>query len=245
MVHDQKKLDALIDKIRKLKAKAEDPSVTEQESLAFTAKVAEMLAEYGLAESQLDTKDQEELSHEENMEKLWNASPARRVLVNAICQLYMVHTLRYTSGYKKGTWVLIGKPHNLIMVKEMSEYLIKTVLRLGRDYKKANPLSNEVDFKRGCFMRIAERIVALRLEQETEKPIWKGAGNPGNLPALYANERQLAKDYVRRFYPGSRPGRGTNVKQGFDAAAGRRAGDSVSLNRQVSGGKSHYHLPGK
>ena len=119
MVHDEKKLQDLLRKIRALKAKAEDASTTEAESMAFTAKVAEMLAQYGLEESQLKVEDQEQLGHEETLEKLWNASPARRVLVHAVCKLYMVHTLRYSAGMKKGTWVLIGRPHNIIMVKEM------------------------------------------------------------------------------------------------------------------------------
>src|SRR5215475_1819621 len=145
---DQKKLDDLLRKIRGLKAKAEDDAVSEAEAASYAAKVQELLAKHGLEEAQLDVKDQEQMGHDETFEKLWNASSARRVLVIAICRLYFVYTIRYTRGSKTGTWILIGRPHNIAMAKDTADYLIKTVLRLGREYKRSVPLGNDVDFKR-------------------------------------------------------------------------------------------------
>jgi len=245
MTADQTKLDDLLRKIRALKAKAEDPSVSEAEAMLFTAKVAELLAKHGLEEAQLKVEDQAGLGHEQTNEKMWNASPARRALVLAVCTLYMVKTLRYSSGAMKGTWILIGRPHNIIMVKEMSEYLIKTVLRLSNEYGRKNKGANVIDFRRGCFLRVAERLYELQRQQaRSAEPVYTPTGNPGNLPALYKNEMELAQAYLRQHWPNAGASKGRAIKQGWDAMAGRAAGDSISLSRQVGGGRSN-HLIGK
>lgn len=236
------KLRALLEKIRKLKAKAEDQSTTEAESLAFAAKVAELLAQHGLEEAQLDVKDQESILHEDETIKSWNASPARRVLVGCVCRLFMVRVLRFNSG----RWVLIGRKANIAQSRDMTDYLIATVLRLGKEYAKAHPGANSVDFKRGCFMRISERIEELRRRQsDAEKPQFNDRGNPGNLPALYRNEQALTKAYMDERWRSGKA-RAARIRQGVDAMAGRAAGDRVSLSRQLGGNaRSNYMLPSK
>jgi Protein of unknown function (DUF2786) len=243
MTHDENKLKTLLDKIRKLKAKADDPSTTEAESLAFAAKVAELLAQHGLEEAQLKVEDQEEVGHEDYVAN-WNASPARRVLVIAICKLYFVKPL--VRSQKGKPWVLIGRKHNIVMVKEMSEYLIKTTLRLSNAYGKTTPGANVIDFRRGCFKRLSERLVDLYDQQaKAAMPQWTPTGNPGNLPALYGHEGKLATAYMQRVFPNVGTLRPQRVKQGWDAMAGRAAGDKISLNRQVGGGGSSSYLLGK
>lgn len=238
---DDTKLNALLRKIRALKAKADDPSTTEAESLAFAAKVAELLAQHGLEEAQLKTEDQEQVGHEDYVSN-WNTSPARRLLVISICRLYMVKPLIRTGKGKP--WSLIGKPHNVFMVKEMAAYLIKTTIRVGNEYGRNNPGSNVTDFKRGCFKRLSERLNELHQQQSrAAAPQYTPQGNPGNLPALYHTELQLAQVYIQQHFPNTGTYRRT-IKQGVDAAAGRAAGDKISLNQQVSGGRSN-HLIGR
>jgi hypothetical protein len=232
----QDKIKALLDKIRKLKNKAEDSATTEAESLAFAAKVAELLAQHGLEEAQLEVKDQEAVEHERELMKSWETSGSRRVLAWAVCRLYMVYAIRHPQQKQ---WTLVGRKHNIIMVKDMMDYLVKTVLRLGRDYGKERPGADITDFKRGCFMRIAERIEELRMQQiRAAQPAYTAQGNPGNLPALYANELELSKKYYAAHFGGGRLRTSTTrVKQGWDAMAGRAAGDRVSLSRQVGSGR--------
>jgi hypothetical protein len=241
MQHDTK-LEALLRKIRALKAKAEDKGTTEAESLAFAAKVAELLAQHGLEEAQLSVEEQTGVSHEDYVSD-WNTSPYRRALAIAVCRLYMVSPLIRS---KKGSpWTLVGRQHNIIMVKEMAAYLIKTTIRLSNAYGKINP-KGVVDFRRGCFKRLTERVLELREEQARKAaPEYTPQGNPGNLPALYRNETQLAAAYISQHYGKTGTYKQRSGKYGADAIAGRAAGDSISFNTQVGGGRSNHLLGGK
>ena len=49
--------DAILDKVRKLLAKAEDPACTPAEAEAFTAKAAELIAKYGVDSALLAAAD--------------------------------------------------------------------------------------------------------------------------------------------------------------------------------------------
>jgi Protein of unknown function (DUF2786) len=240
MTHDKEKLDKLLDTIRRLKAKADDPGTTEAESMAFAAKVAELLAKHGLEEAQLAVEDQEQMGHLEERMKSWDASPARRTLAWAVCRLYMVYAIR--RPHVK-TWALVGRRHNIIMCQDMMDYLVKTVIRLSTQYGKANPGANVIDFRRGCFVRVAERLEELRRQQTSAAVQWTPTGNPGNLPALYRSELDLAKSYASTRW--TIRNTNTRIKQGWDALAGRKAGDSISLNRQVGGGRSSHLLTHK
>ena len=52
--------EKLIDRIRKLQAKANDKATTEEEALAFSAKVAQLLAQHNLDEAALDAPEEED-----------------------------------------------------------------------------------------------------------------------------------------------------------------------------------------
>jgi hypothetical protein len=238
---DSPKMKELLRKIRALKAKADDPSVTEAESLAFAAKVAQLLALHQLEESHLEVGEQESdpIGHREFKDySYWSTSPARRLVVFAVCKLYNVKTLRF--GNKD--WTLIGRKHNIIMAKDMADYLIKTTLRLSNDWIRTNPYGDKTDFKRGCFKRIAERLHDLWLETaKSEAPVMHG-NNPGNLPALYVQEEKNLRMYVDARWR-TRVTAARHIKQGASAMAGRAAGNTVSLHRQMGGSaRSSYML---
>jgi uncharacterized protein DUF2786 len=236
------KQEALLKRIRALKAKAEDAGTTEAESLAFAGKVQELLSQYNLELSQLSFEEQEDspVSHEDYNAN-WNTSPARRMLAIAVCNLYYVKPLIRT----KGPWVLIGRKHNLIMAKEMAAYLIQTTIKISNAWGRATPGGNVVDFRRGCFKRLSERLGELYWEQAKKAaPQYTPQGNPGNLPALYMSEEKLLDNYVTaRWKP--RAHRARPIKQGYSAMAGRQAGNTISLHRQMgSNGGGNHLLPG-
>jgi hypothetical protein len=243
---DSPKMQDLLRKICALKAKADDPSVTEAESLAFAAKVAQLLAQHQLEESHLDVgeKESDPIGHQDFKSNSddslshWSTSPARRLMVFAVCKLYNVKTLRF--GAKD--WTLIGRKHNIIMAKDMTDYLIKTTLRLSNDWFRMNPYGDKTDFKRGCFKRIAERLHDMWLETaKSEQPVYHG-NNPGNLPALYLQEDSKLRMYIDDRWR-TRTSRAARIKQGVSAIAGRAAGNTVSLHRQMgSSARSNYMI---
>lgn len=226
--------EKLLRTIRALRAKAEDPSVTEAEAMMFTAKVAELLAKHGLEEAQLSVEEQSGLEHEAGEEKEWNKSQGRKILVSSVCRLYMVQC--YMTGPR---WTLIGRRASIAVAREMVNYLLKTTVRLSNEYARATG-GSRTEFRKGCLIRLAQRVTKMRLDQErSAAPKFSGAGNPGNLPALYMTELDLAQQYMRDRL-GIRKLGTARAKVRFrsetDAAAGARAGDSVSLSPQLGGG---------
>jgi len=239
MTHDDTKLNTVLDKIRKLRAKAEDPSTTEAESLAFAAKVAELLALHGLEEAQLKIEDQVGIVHEHHDGYHWSHNPAYRLVVWAVARLYMTKAV-YRG--RLAPWLIVGRPHNLVMVRDMTQYLFRTTERIGREWNKKNPDGNIGDFRRGCLARLAERLHELHQQQTASEPQWTPTGNPSNLPALYRNERQQVASYINDVLNMRLRHMGSKFRQGDASAHGRRAADDISLSRQVGGGRSHYHI---
>jgi len=222
----------LVTKIRKLMAKANDKSVTEAEAALFAAKVQELLVANGLSmgeigEEKLDQGGVEDQTHADR----WS-SPARKILLRAVCRYYMCEVLVYTRLKQVK---IIGRPHNVVVSMDMADYLIKTVVRLSNQYGRENVGANVIDFRRGCMARLAERLIAeLHKAKEAAKPEYKTTGNPGNLPALFQSEERQVHEYVRSKFS-VRYTKGKGLKQGSDAARGRAAADGISLHRQMGG----------
>lgn len=237
---DEKKLDDLLRKVRALRAKAESTG-SEAEATAFAAKAAEMMAQYGLEEAQLRVEEQSGVEHVQGKQD-WS-SPSRRALAAAVCRLYMVKPI---VGRERGEWILVGRKHNIVMAQEMTDYLVGATRRLSVAWRKENreTQSAMIDFRKGCFMRLTERVSEMRRQQaESEQPVYSGS-NPGNLPALYKTELALANDYAHQHWNLGR-GKSRNIKMGNAAEHGRRAGDGVSFNQQISGRRQGAALLGR
>jgi hypothetical protein len=242
--------EALIDKIRKLRAKADDPSTTEAEASLFAAKVAELLAQHGLSESHLEVDDPDksavvsEVWFGDYLTEAW-----RRAICNSAARLYFC--VGYSQdvggvGKKKRNHVFVGKPHNVAVARDMSDYLIQTTLRLGRTYRQAGRTRTEhINFMKGCGVRLAERLNELYKAQTASAPQRATNGNPSNLPALYADEATLVAEYLKA-HTKLRDMRGHIQVYTNGAAAGRAAGNTVSLSAQVAGSRrSNTMIGGK
>jgi hypothetical protein len=237
---NDKTLDELLRKIRALKAKAEDSSVTEAEAAIFMAKVAELLARHGLEEASLRVEEQAPITSERETISEWSSSPARRQLAAAVCRLYMVRPV--TSGPGKKEWTLVGRKANLIIVRDMMSYLVRTTLRMSNQYAKETG-GDRIDFRRGCFTRLADRVNDLYHQQKRQAaPAWTPSGNPNNLPALYETEKSLIDSELQKLFPKLRWHKAKPVRIGRDGLMGQRAGDGISLSPQVGGGRGNLMI---
>jgi hypothetical protein len=239
---------AMIEKIKKLRAMAEAQGTTEAEAATFAAKVQSLLAEYGLSMAHLQEEERQDHVHHEKMEMMY-ADPWRMSLFRAIEKLYFCYSFgdhwmdEAANKYRKGRTV-IGRPHNVLMVREMYQYLESTTLRLARDYARehpdmsSTPRAVRIGFERGCGVRLASRVTDLYREQTTVRPEQSATGSATNLPALYENEGKLVKSYAQqKFNLVYKKARGSSINS--HGAAGIRAADGVSLSRQVSGSRSN------
>jgi len=224
-------------KIRALMAKANDASVTEAEAASYAAKVQELLVKNGLSMSDVKEPDIErgdvEVSNHDEKTRRWT-SPSRKILLRSVCRFYMCEAVSPARGDK--TWKIVGRPHNVEVALSMTDYLVRTTIRLSNEWGKKNIGENIIDFRKGCMMRLSERLDEMRREKtHKEKPVWNGS-NPGNLPALFVSEQTLVRNFMKenmniRF---ATPKAIRYGKTGYDA--GRAAGSAMSLHGQVGNG---------
>jgi Protein of unknown function (DUF2786) len=228
------KLDRLIRTIRALRAKA-DGTNNEHEAEAFSAKVQALMAEYGLEESALRVEDQDEIDSE-TLVASW--SPTKRQMINACTRLYMCRIIMMGGG----RWTLVGRRHNMAITREMMDYLVRATNRLSKSYSRIS--KDQVDFRKGCYLRLAERLTELRSMQTRQTAVFTPQGNPGNLPALYKTEGQLTQDKVSALFGKTQSVRGRSIKVGEHSAHGRAAAEGISLNSQIGGRGSSVRLLG-
>lgn len=242
--------EALLRKIRALRAKAEDPSVTEAEAAAYAAKVAELLQKHNLSEASLeiDEKDEEGVVRE-TWEGDYLTDSWRRLICNAVAALYFCKGFgedlgTHRTARKRRVQHFVGKPHNIIVAREMSEYLINTTLRLGKTWQRDNHGTHAsfVNFIRACGYRLTERVQELHKAQTAAAPQRAANGNPSNLPALYADENTLIAQFLKSEGVSLHNVGSRQDAVGAGALAGRRAGDTISLSTQIQGGKSAGRL---
>lgn len=221
-------------KIRALMAKANDPSVTEHEAASYAAKVQELLVKNGLAMADVRKDDETEKGEIglQRFKEVWK-SPARKALLRAVCRYYMCEAV--SPGRSGMDWTIIGRPHNVVVAIEMTDYLINTTIRLSNAYGRANIGANKIDFRRGCMLRLAERLIHELVAQRSQKQEYKSDGNPGNLPALFVSEEKQVKQFMHSKMDIQYKA-GRSIKQGSDAERGREAANGIGLNRQVGGG---------
>lgn len=235
----------VIDQIRKLRAVAEDPSTTEEEAAAFSAKVSDLLARHGL--SMTDLRETEKGEIEGHHWHTMYLDPWRRQVIMAasrlyFCDIYLRKWLDRSSNKTREGIVIVGRPHNVEVAREMSEYLIATVGRLAKNYADANFDAHrthravQIQFERGCGERVAARLRKLKEEQRSGAPQRTPSGNPGNLPALYDDEEELIRRYKEALALGKAATR-ASVLATRHSSAGWREGDNVGLNAQIHGSK--------
>ena len=244
--------EKIIDKIRKLKAKADDGSVTEEEASLYAEKVAALLQQHNLSEAALEIKSEEQ---EVTQDKLYNSKtgdPWAQTMARAIANLYFCDIFISNGGDGKTRIAFVGKPHNIEVAKSMTEYLIKTIGRLANAYTRLPSTQAHWDytfsrakygFERGAGLRMYSRIMNLYKEQNASAPQTSTSGNPANLPALYQNEAALVKNFMDQIGLSKNRGRGADTS-GHHAANGAAAANGISLSRQV-GSKSSYMIGGK
>lgn len=239
----------IAERIRQLLAKARG-SDNEHEAALFAEKVQQLLARHGLRMDEIDV-EQDQDEPVAPMKMYWKyRDPWRRYILTETARLYFCRII-YAGGEGGGSVAglyeikIIGRPHHTVVVREMSDYLITTTLRLAREYSKMRRI--RLDFERGCGGRLGDRMANLANAQLSEEPVYLASGNPGNLPALYESEREDVERFMAALRASGSLGSKTlmhSVRQKTSAAAdGRRAADRVNLSTQIGGAASALALP--
>lgn len=220
----------ILRKIAALMAKA-NGTENEHEAAVFAAKAQEMLATHNLTLMDvlegIDAECSETVTQIEVENKHTPADWHKRLL-GAVARLYFCRSLFCGSKF-----LLVGKPHNVAVAASMFGYLKKTTERLALDWARADSdivsLSECLNFKHACGLRLAERLYRMFQEQQ-------GSVSPTGttLPALYESETKAIDEFLARVYPNRTPGLINEEILGRGGVAGYRAGGEIGLQTQVS-----------
>lgn len=246
-------MQEIIDRITKLLALATSPN--EFEASAAAAKAQEILTEYNLKIEDIKTNQKspdipiEQITFDSSSRKVyWKGFIANAVANANFCQMW----------WRGGKMIVVGRKHNVAIALSLYDYLIKTVERLAtegvqREKQSWQTYLNQIEgtgikalaqpnwrrwkssFITGCSKRLIERIkeqtqrmnsqgipdtkvtgLACRIVRERER----------EAIALWQQERGIV---ISQRKSGSKA---TVARDGYNA--GQLAGDSISLERQLS-----------
>lgn len=253
----------IVELYQKLMAKARDASVTEEEAAAFAGRAAQLLAEHGLSMTDVPEQEREDHVEQDTYAHPYAGDAWLRSIALQAARLYfceMVWTEVWTEvrarkkiwGMYEGRWIqpgetyntykkgflLVGRPHNIAVCRDMIDYLFETTKRLSRHYSTAR--AEYLAFQRGCGNRLASRLQALRVQNESTRP--SPTQQSSGLPALYRSEADLVRAFIEANMKTHKIRSAGQDLSGDHARAGREAADSVSLSPQVAGSSSGGRL---
>lgn len=240
--------EELLAKVRKLLALGTSPS--EAEAASAMEKARMLLARYGLTVSDVgsdvgsgdpDTRDPsvgESVLIQKKRLRKWESA-----LIGAVARATFTQALHVGAG--DGTRVvLIGREVNTAAAAELFSYLHLVILKLGRAH--SGEVAHLESFKLGVAHRLGERLSAGLDEQEREKSSAGAKGKTGNAQsdAEAAEERSLAvrmehlaerenKSFIQEKYGKVKTKNVSRRVERDSYFAGRAAGDTVSLRRQI------------
>jgi hypothetical protein len=221
--------EKLLDRVRKLLAKAEDEGVTPQEAEALTAKAAELMAKYGIDRALLAARQPETDRPDSRIVEIYN--PWARVQAHLLCGLadalrcqcillpsgsgQRVHIFGYASDIERAdvlyTSVLIQMWHGLIAAQVPAR------------------AENVRAWRRSWLLGYAAAVIAKvrAAEQQAERTAVAepGSGLSRGAALVLADRSLVIRQNVAQAYPHTRTARMTYTGTGYGAgfAKGRQA----------------------
>ena len=247
-------LDRIKERLSKLLALANDKAATEGEATAALNRAHALLAEYNLTLEDAVPADERKSGVTSKSWDYIDFCSWVSTLAMAVSQLY------FCKMYSQKIWVInrnnkfrpahrvyfVGEPMNIELAHSMFEYLRHSAIKLcGKAVKERDPDSPEtlhsfrVSFHTGLANRLSNRILKMRLERQDAETVTESGVTLPALRSMYersleANKEYLAKNKVKLVSKTVRQPRLSY--DGYNK--GKAAGDSVSLNRPLTGSQA-------
>lgn len=256
-------MQEIIDRVNKLLSLASSPN--EHEASAAAAKAQEMLTEHNLRLEDIETSHKspdipiEQVTFGSNKRKIyWKVLIANALTKSNFCQMW----------WQGARMVVAGRRHNVAITVSLYDYLTKTVERLAAEAVKKEKKSWQIcldqiegtygetlaepnwrrwkaSFITGCAKRLWERI-----EEQTQRMNSQGIPNTKvtGLACRMAHEReqeaisQWQQEQGITITRRKATSKARLTEDGY--SAGQRAGDAISLERQLSSVNKLLILPG-
>lgn len=239
MTPDPTDRERVLEKVRKLFARASDlTGSTQGERDSAMRGARALLAKYNIDVADVEAKtgkidEKRGIMRASFYGRPWARSVAQSAAVLCFCDYLYIGR----SEAKDTIHLFIGRESNGITATQLAEYLVTSINRESKSHQRKNGLRNDSyrAFAWGAADAITQRVAALRAEPE-EAP----EATPGSSRALVvyeANEHQENQKLITETFNNKLgTGRiGKGISDYLAAQAGHRYGETVSLDRQVSG----------
>ncbi len=232
-------MDSIIARINKLLALGERGG-TEAEANAAMSKVHELLAKHNLSMDDVKDSPIAEEDYTQDESDAAARQPWQGIIWTAVAKLYFCKHLTKT-GPKGTQHLVIGKPSNIAVVKYVAAYIVRTGEELAR-HAAADAESKQTfrnSFKKGFAFRVYARVEDEIRAAKTGKMTDSATGTALILSPLYDKSgREIDRFLVNHSMKVKRSTCSMSVSDRSGYAAGRAAGDSVSLRSNGVGGKA-------
>jgi len=215
--------EKIVDKIRKLLALSE--SSNEHEALLAMENANKFLMKYNLTMSDISEVDINGMI-EDDVISGRKIMSYKTNLLNAIMKLNNCEVVIHNRVRGEKTVRALGKKHNIQVSVSMYEYLISTMEKLSKKERGINLNS----FRLGFAQAIGQKVNEIINERKKGQNEFDRA-----CTALVVQEKALVEKFMKEKYPNLTRTRSTSsIRDHESFMAGRVAGQSVSLNGQIS-----------
>lgn len=224
--------ERILSRVRKMLALAADAGATEHERDNAMRMAHATLAKYNLDIAMVEDAGGKVESEERGiLRAVFFGRPWARQVAGSIADLFFCSYICATHKKAKMTQhCFIGRQSNAITAREMSAYLVDSVIKESRKFRHhGNAVCRS--FCIGAANAISRRVDKLIEERSQDK------ATPGTslvLASLYSREAAANLVVFEEAFPKTRltrSGKGTNSNLGY--SAGFDYGDKVSLDRQI------------
>ena len=225
-------LSGIMDKIARLKSLAERPG-TPEEAAAAVAGIQRLMTRYNLTQMQVNTAERNTESGFEKVSVNLGATLRwRQSLMNTVAE---TSYCRFVRNWKGNFGHIIGEQHNVVVAKELYEYLVKEIDRLATEKWETEGFMHSANkrtwchaFRVGASVAVSNRLhnawIADKQEQVNEETA---------LVVLYEDQLENA---MAKYFPGSfRQNINMTTRNNNGLESGKRAGNNINLAKQIAG----------
>lgn len=229
----------IIDRIRAMRAKAEDAAATEAEAMAAAEMAAKLLIKYDIKPEELA-----EIGKAEGVEQAFRQGKVGHPVAEAVA--VAVSELTETKVYRDRAEIkFIGLEEDVLMAVYLIEMLVGAAKRAWvgyseDNYKEAVPFKQLMHFRESFFVgfsaRVSMRLNELRKFREEQRA---QAQSTGHGTALVIVKQDIIRRKMEEM--GLVLGKARRKNKTYDSATfmqGAAAGETVNLNRPFAGNAS-------
>lgn len=227
MAHE---LDAVMDKVARLKTLAERPGTPEEAAAAVSA-IQRLMTKYNLTQMQVNAASRNTERGFDRFEiDLGAKLQWRQVLLNAICEYGYCKFVFSSANSRNG--FIVGEQHNVVVAKELYAYLVAEIYRLA-DVGWDNIVQWGMSKAKWChsFRVGAAFAVAERIKQDFLADQQRQEASTSALVVVYEDDLNNA---MARFFPRMGAGRKRiTVADAHGYGRGQAAGKKINLAKQI------------